>query len=147
VASTRSFGGNGTPVEEQSLSELVATATRDMSLLVHQEIELAKTELAQQAGRAGVGAGLLGGAGFLGLFGIVLAAFAGGFGFSAGLNIGLWAGFLCMAGVFILLAGILGFVGIRRVKGMSGPERTSTTMKATIALAKHPLSKPSTDQP
>jgi putative superfamily III holin-X len=147
VASTRSFGGNGTPVDEQSLSELVATATRDMSLLVHQELELAKTELAEQAGRVGVGAGLLGGAGVLGLFAVVLAAFAGGFGFSAGLNIGLWAGFLCMAGVFLVLAGILGAIGIRRVKSMSGPERTSRTMKATLAWARHPTSKPWPDKP
>jgi hypothetical protein len=147
VASTRSFGGNGTPVEDQSLSELVATATRDMSLLVHQEIELAKTELAQQASRVGVGAGLLGGAGVLGLSALVLASFAGGFGFSAGLNIGLWAGFLCMAGVYVVLAGILGAIGVVRMKRIHGPERTSTTMKATIAWAKHPTSKPAPHQP
>jgi hypothetical protein len=144
VASTRSYGGNGTPVDEQSLGELVATATRDMSLLVRQEVELAKTEIAAQAARAGVGAGLLGGAGFLGFFALVLASFAGGFGFATGLNIGLWAGFLCMAGVYAVLAGVLAAFGILRMKRLRGPEQTSTTVKATLAWAKHPRQKPAT---
>jgi hypothetical protein len=138
VASTRSYGGNGTPVDEQSIGELVATATRDLSLLIHQEIELAKTELGQQAAKAGIGAGLLGGAGFVGFFALVLASFAGAFGFSAGLNIAIWAGFLCMAGVFAVGAGILGVLGIGRVKSVGPPERTRRTVKDSIAWAKHP---------
>jgi hypothetical protein len=138
VASTRSYGGNGTPVDEQSLGELVATATRDMSLLIHKEIELAKTDLGQQAAKAGIGAGLLGGAGFFATFALVLASFAGGFGFSDGLNLSLWAGFLCMAGVYALIGGVLALVGIRRVKRVGGPERTARTIKANLAWVKHP---------
>jgi hypothetical protein len=138
MASTRSFGGNGTPVEDQSLGELVATATRDMSLLIHKEMELAKLELSASAAKAGVGAGLLGGAGFLGLFALALASFAGGFGFAAGLNIAIWAGFLCMTGVYVLLAGVLGLLGIRRVKKIGGPERTKRTVAANLAWVKHP---------
>jgi hypothetical protein len=142
VASTRSYGGNGTPVDEQSLGELIATATRDMSLLIHQEIELAKTELAEQATRVGVGAGLFSGAGVLGLFALVLASFAGGFGFATGLNIGVWAGFLCMTGVYLVIAGVLVVFGIRRMKRVSGPKQTSSTVKATLAWARHPTRKP-----
>jgi hypothetical protein len=138
VASTRSYGGNGTPVDEQSLGELVATATRDMSLLIHKEMELAKAELAQQATKAGVGAGLLGGAGFVGLFALVLASFAGGFGFADGLNLSLWAGFLCMAGVYAVLAGLLAVLGIGRMKSVGPPERTQRTVKANLAWVKHP---------
>jgi hypothetical protein len=138
VASTRTYGGDGTPVDEQSLGELVATATRDMSLLIHKEIELAKTELTQQATKAGIGAGLLGGAGFIGLFALVLASFAGAFGFAAGLGIAVWAGFLCMAGVYAVGAAILGVLGIGRVKSVGGPERTQVTVKDSLAWAKHP---------
>jgi hypothetical protein len=144
VASTRSYGGNGTPVDEQSLGELVATATRDMSSLLHQEIELAKLELAAQASRIGVGAGLLSGAGVFALFALILASFAGGFGFADGLNLALWAGFLCMAGVYVLLAVVLGVAGVLRVKGVHGPERTSRTVKANLAWARHPRRKAST---
>jgi hypothetical protein len=142
VASTRTYGGNGTPVDEQSLGELVATATRDMSLLVRQEIELAKTELTEQATRAAVGAGLLGGAGFLALMALILASFAGAFGFSEGLNIGLWAGFLCMTGVYVVLAGVLAALGVFRMKKVGPPERTQLTVKADLDWARHPIRKP-----
>jgi Putative Actinobacterial Holin-X, holin superfamily III len=138
VASTRSYGGNGIPVGEQSLGELVATATRDMSLLIHKEIELAKTELTEQATKAGIGAGLLGGAGLVGMFALVLASFAGGFGFAAGLNIAIWAGFLCMAGVYAVAAGVLTVLGIGRMKSLGSPERTARTVKANLAWVKHP---------
>jgi hypothetical protein len=138
VASTRTYGGNGTPVADQSLGELVATATRDMSLLIHQEIELAKSEIAQQAQQAGIGAGLLGGAGFLGFFALVLASFAGAFGFAEGLDIALWAGFLCMAGVYVVLAGVLAVLGISRMKKVGPPEQTKRTVKDSIAFLKHP---------
>jgi len=138
VASTRTYGGSGTPVAEQSLGELVATATRDMSLLIHKEMELAKTELAQQATKAGVGAGMLGGAGFLGLFALGMASVAGGFGFATGLDIGVWAGFLCMTGVYVLVAGAAGILGIRRMKSVGPPTRTQRTVRDSIAWAKHP---------
>jgi hypothetical protein len=138
VASTRTYGGNGTPVADQTLGELVATASRDMSLLIHQEIELAKAELAQSATQAGIGAGLLGGAGFLGYFALVLASFAGAFGFSAGLDIGVWAGFLCMAGIYLLAAGMLAVLGIGRMKRLGPPERTQRSMRAVLASIKHP---------
>ena len=138
MASTRSYGGNGTPVEEQSLGELVATATRDLSLLVHKEVELAKAELSRQAATAGIGAGFLGGAGFFGLFALVLASFAGAFGFADGLGIAVWAGFLCMTGVYLLVAGVLAALGIVNVKRVGPPERTQQTVKAALAWAKHP---------
>jgi hypothetical protein len=141
MASTRTFGGKGTAVEDQSLGELVATATRDMSLLVHKEIELAKLELSASAAQAGAGAGLLGGAGFLGFFALVLASFAGAFGFSDGLNIAIWAGFLCMTGVYVVLAGILAFLGVGRMKKLGGPEQTKRTIAANLAWLKHPRGK------
>jgi Putative Actinobacterial Holin-X, holin superfamily III len=138
MASTRDYGGSGTPIDEQSLGELVATATRDMSLLIHKEMELAKAELAQQAQQAGIGAGLLGGAGFLGYFALVLASFAGAFGFSDGLDIALWAGFLCMAGVYVVLAAVLGLLGVGRMKRLGPPKRTQRTVKDNVAWLKHP---------
>ena len=146
MASTRTYGGNGTPVDEQSLGELFATASRDLSLLIHQEVELAKTELAAQATRVGIGAGLLSGAGILGLFALVLASFAGGFGFATGLDIGVWAGFLCMAGVYVFLAAILGGLGVLRMKGLSGPARTTNTVKTNLAWARHPRRTPTASE-
>jgi len=47
---------------ERSLGDIVSDVASDVSTLVKQEIELARTELKQEAARAGKGAGLLGGA-------------------------------------------------------------------------------------
>ena len=138
VASTREYGGEGEPVSEQSLGELVATATRDLSVLVHSEIELAKAELAEQAKRAGLGAGLLGGAGAFALLSLLVLCFAAGFGLSAGASIPIWAGFLCVGGFFLLLAGGLTMGGVKALSRISGPDRTVTTVKDNLSSLRHP---------
>ena len=138
VASTREYGGEGEPVAEQSLGELVATATRDLSVLLHSEIELAKAELAEQAKRAGLGAGLLGGAGAFGLLSLLVLCFAAGFGLSAGASIPIWAGFLCVGGLFLILAGGLAMGGAKALSRISGPDRTVTTVKDNLSSLRHP---------
>ncbi|WP_121255655.1 phage holin family protein [Nocardioides ferulae] len=54
------------PRDPRSLGEIVSDVTTDLSTLMRQEMELAKTELKQEMGKAGKGAGLLGGAGAAG---------------------------------------------------------------------------------
>lgn len=144
MASTRSYGGEGAPIDEQSLGELVATATRDLSTLVHQEIELAKSELTEQVKRGAFGAGLLGGAGVLALLGFLMLCFAGAFGIAVGGDIPVWAGFLCVAGFFLLLGGLLGMVGLRAVAKLSGPDRTKATVKEGLASLRPHRSKEET---
>jgi hypothetical protein len=138
VASTRTYGGEGTPVDEQSLGELFATVTRDLSLLFRQEIELAKSELAEQAKRAGVGAGLLSTAGVLALFALVLMLFAASYGLAAGGDIPVWAGFLCIGGVFLIGAGMFAVLGAGALKKLGPPTRSVNSVKADLAFAKHP---------
>ena len=48
-----------------------ATATKDLSVLVSQEVALAKAELKKEVAHAGKGAGMFGGAGFLGLLAVI----------------------------------------------------------------------------
>jgi ABC-type transport system involved in multi-copper enzyme maturation permease subunit len=136
MASTRTYGGQGTPVDEQSLGELFATFSRDMSLLVHQEIELAKSEVAESAKKAGVGGGLLGGAGVFAMWGLFLMTFAAGFGIAAGANLSLWVGFLIDGGVFLVVAGVLAAIGGLSLKKIGGPERTKATIQASLATLK-----------
>lgn len=73
---------------------------------------------------------------------ILLASFAGAFGFSDGLDIPIWAGFLCMTGVYIVVGVILGFIGYRRLKQVKGLERAKENIQADLALAKHPTRTP-----
>lgn len=142
MASTRTYGGNGTPVDDQSLGELVATATRDLSELIHKEVELAKTELAAEAKRAGIGAGFLGGAGFMGVLALILLSFAGAFGISDGGGVPVWAGFVCMGVLYLIVAGLLGLLGRGKLVKLGPPARTIRTVKADVAWAKHPTRTP-----
>jgi Putative Actinobacterial Holin-X, holin superfamily III len=128
--------------QEQSLGELVATATRDLSLLVHKEIELAKTEISAEVKRAGIGAGFLGGAGFIGLFALIFLCIALSLGIADAADIPDWAGFLIVGGAFALLAGLLGMLGLSKVVKVGPPRRTIRTVKDDLSWAKHPTVAP-----
>jgi len=128
--------------QDQSLGELVAAATRDLSLLVHKEIELAKTEISAEVKRAGIGAGFLGGAGFVGFLTLVFLSVAAALGIAAAADIPDWAGFLIVGAAYGMLAGLLGLLGLRKVTKVGPPARTIRTVKDDIAWAKHPTVAP-----
>ena len=54
------------PQDDRSLGDIVSDVANDLSTLVRQELDLAKTEAKQEASRAGKGAGMLAGAGVAG---------------------------------------------------------------------------------
>src|SRR5919201_98551 len=58
----------GGPASEASVAELVKQLSEVSSRLAHQEVELAKAELAVKGKRAGIGAGMFGGAGVCGFY-------------------------------------------------------------------------------
>jgi uncharacterized membrane protein YqjE len=64
------------PDETRSLGEIVGDISTDLSTLVRQEMELARTELKQEAAKAGKGAGMLGGAGVAGLLTLLFLSLA-----------------------------------------------------------------------
>lgn len=108
---------------EHSIGRLVADASHDLSTLVRDEIALAKAELKHNVSAAGKGGGMLGAAGFLGLVAFLLLSFAAAYGLvAAGLHEAL--GFLIVAGVYLLVGGLLALIGIRKVKQAKPPQRT-----------------------
>lgn len=123
--------------QDATLGELVALATKDMSLLVRQEIELAKAELARQAVSAGLGAGFLAAAAGLG-FGSLIAGtiFLGELFTWAGLE-RFWA-YLVTALLYLVVAGLLVLFAVTRFKKLSPPERTIQTVRDDIAWLRHP---------
>lgn len=128
---------------EASLGDLVAIATRDISLLVRQEIELVKTELKLTATSAGLAAAFLAVAGGLAFF----AAFALTICFAEVLHaVGLprFVGYLIVAGAYLVIAGLLGLFGLARLKRVKPPERTLQTVKADVDWIKHPTVAPTT---
>lgn len=52
--------------ETRSLGEIVGDISKDMTTLMRQEMDLARTELKQEVSKLGKGAGMLGGAGIAG---------------------------------------------------------------------------------
>jgi uncharacterized membrane protein YqjE len=80
TSSTSSTGSTGSYVagaeDQRSLGQIVGDLSNDLTTLVKQELELARTELKEEAAKAGKGAGMLGGAGVSGLLALILGSFA-----------------------------------------------------------------------
>ncbi len=130
----------GSSSGDQSLGELVSVATRDLSLLVHKEVELAKAEITAELKRAGLGAGLLGGAGFVGVFALLFLSVAAAL--ALAVAIPLWAGFLCIGAGYGMVAGLFGALGLGKVVKVGPPQRTIRTVKDDLEWAKHPTVAP-----
>lgn len=128
---------------EPSIGSLVSAASRDVSTLIRAEVELAKTEVVDEVKTAAKGAAMFIVAAILGFFLLVmlLLAFAEGL---IALGLPRWAGYLVVAGVLLLTAGILALIGRNALKKLKAPERTIETTKDTLAWAKHPTKQPVT---
>ncbi|ARJ06755.1 phage holin family protein (plasmid) [Humibacter sp. BT305] len=110
-----------------SLGDLLGEVTRDLSTLIRQEMELAKAELKQSAGRAGKGAGMLGGAGYAALMAVLFLSLA--LWWAIGTLIGLgWSG-VVVAVIWAIVALILFVVGRGQLKKVQGAPRTVESVK------------------
>ncbi|MFI8102643.1 phage holin family protein [Streptomyces sp. NPDC086023] len=118
---------------ERSLGQLVASATAEMSALVHDEIALAKAELREDAKRVGIGGTAIGVAGVLALFSIPVLSFAAAYGIH-NLGLGLAWSFLIVGVAFLLVAGVAALLAVSKFKKVSPPERTIASVKETAAL-------------
>lgn len=108
--------------DEPTIGRLVADASRDISTLLRSEIALAKSELKVSVRTGGMGAALLAVAGFVGLLSLILLSISiAYFIHMAGLH-QAWS-FLIVFGGYLLVAAILGLVGIRKLKKVGPPER------------------------
>lgn len=132
-----------TAPQDQSLGELVSTATRDLSALLRTEMQLAKVEIKQEVKAAGTGAGLFGGAGFAGVLAVIFLSIAAAYGISW-LGIGLGWGFLIVGLVYLVAAAVLALSGKKKIAQVGPPEKTIETVKDDIAWAKNPTQAPST---
>ena len=81
---------------ERTVGQLVSDATHDISALVQSEIQLAKAEVTKGLSFGGKGAGLLGGAAFVGLLGLIFLILMLFYGLMA-LGLPAWASALIIA--------------------------------------------------
>ena len=140
---TMSAGGSSASVDlastntGPSIGQLAADASTHLSTIIRGEVELAKTELKVSVKNAGVGVALFGAAAVLLIYGLTFGLIALAEGLIT-LGIWRWAAFLIVFAILVLLAAVLAFVGLRKVKRVKAPERTIKTSKDTVEFLKHP---------
>lgn len=118
--------------DDRPIGELVQEASQQTALLVRQELALAQLEMKEKGKRAGVGAGLFGGAGAV--------AFYGGATLIAAIVLVLstalepWIAALIVAAVLFAVAGILALTGKKQVDqaGPAAPEQAIESTKRDI---------------
>lgn len=123
-------------VTEPSVGALVSLAVKDVTQLVRYELDLAKLELKTDVRRLGVGAALLGIAGFVGCLVLMLLCFALANGLIT-LGIWSWAAFLITAGACVLVAALAVLVGVLMMKKLGGLSRTRKTVQDDLAVLRH----------
>jgi hypothetical protein len=118
-------------LRRRGLGDLLGLVAEDSSLLVRQEIQLAKAEMAEKAVAAGLGVGLIGAALVMLVAGLGAGVTAAIAGFDNLLP--LWAAALVVLGAFLLLAVLFLLIGLGRLRaaGPPIPEKAITTAKET----------------
>ncbi|GGY38179.1 phage holin family protein [Streptomyces djakartensis] len=122
---------------DSSVGELLSDVTTDVQTLFRQEVELAKTEVKEEATKAGKAAGMYGGAGFAGYMVLLFLSLAAVLGLANVMD-GGWAALIVTA-VWAVIAAVLYQRGRTRMRTVSPkPEQTVETMKENAQWARHP---------
>lgn len=120
-----------TPPTQRSIGELVQSIRDELLGVVHHEIDIAKKELTSLAIKAGIIAACAAVLLFLLLSAWVMLLFAAATGLEAA-GIPLWAGFLIVAAVFIVLGLAAGLVAFLVFKRLKAPEVTIETAQSAV---------------
>ncbi|MFJ5998869.1 phage holin family protein [Streptomyces sp. NPDC092370] len=123
--------------EDASVGELLSTVASDVQQLLHQEAELAKAEIREEATKAGKAAGMFGGAGFAGYMVALFLTLAAMFALGNVMDLG-WAALIVTA-VWAVIGLILYRRGRTQMRTVSPkPEQTMQTLKEDLEWARHP---------
>ena len=123
-------------LREQPIGTLLKRLADETATLVRKELELAKAEVAVKGKQAGLGAGLLGGAGVVGL--LALGALTAAVILALDTAMAAWLAALIVAVVLGAIAAVLGLKGKNEVAeaGPPIPEQTVETLKEDVQWAK-----------
>lgn len=109
---------------DPTIGRLVTDVSKDLSTLVSKEIELAKTELKVSVRAGGLGVALFAVAAFLGVLAIIMVSISIAYFINwNGDGLALHWAFLIVFGLYVLLAGVLALIGLKKVKKVGPPER------------------------
>jgi uncharacterized membrane protein YqjE len=128
-------------LREESVGELVQRASNQAAELVRDEIKLAQVELQEKGKRAGIGAGLFGGAGLVALYGVgaLIAAII----LLLATAMTAWLAALIVAVVLLAVAGVLALTGKKEVERAvpPAPEQAIDSVKADVDHIKRRASR------
>jgi hypothetical protein len=124
---SRSAGTDQRP----SLGTLVADIASELSHLVRGEIDLAKAEIKESVKAGAAGGAMLAVAGVLMAMVWLLLTWAAVYGLAEGAGLPVWASFLIVGGVYLLIAVIVALLGVRNLKRARGPEQAVIEMQRT----------------
>jgi hypothetical protein len=149
---------DGSPVgAERSIGQLFASATAEMSALVHDEIALAKAQLKQDVRRGATSGGAFTVAAAILVFSLPMLNFALAYGIHAwtgghngedGWNLG-WC-FLLSFAANVLIAGLLAMVGVvfaKKAKKGRGPQKVAASVKETANVLQKAKPHPRPETP
>lgn len=126
----------GAELREAPIGELLKRLSTDMTTLMRQELELAKTELAEKAKPAAAGVGMFGGAGVAGL--AALGALTACLILLLSLVVAAWAAALIVTVMYGAIALVLMQSGKKKFHEAAplAPQQTIETVKEDVAWAK-----------
>jgi len=123
-------------LDDQPVAELLRQLSDQTATLVRQEMELAKAELSEKGKRAGIGAGMFGGATLFGLY--ALGALTACVILVLATAIDAWLAALIVAVVYAAVAGVLALTGKSKVQQAAPPvpEQTVDSVKEDVKWTK-----------
>jgi uncharacterized membrane protein YqjE len=131
------YGDARRMADEQSTAELLRKLSEQTTELARKEIELAKVELQEKGRKAGIGAGLFGGAGAVGFY--ALGAFTAFLILLLDTATAAWLAALIVTVVYGAIAGVLAMRGKTKVSEATPPlpEEAVETTKEDVRWVKN----------
>lgn len=140
-------------------ADTVKNIQQDVTVLVKNLLALGKLEATDMAKKLGVGAGLLAGAGYFALNALSLLFMAGALAFFLLLQPNapeepqdptmvtgaLPLGFVIMAGILLVVAGLLALGGILSIRAQRGVKQTQAETQATVTAVKSAIERGKAD--
>jgi predicted lipid-binding transport protein (Tim44 family) len=129
--------GDRAELRGRGTGELVKDLSAQVSRLVRQEVELAKTEMAEKGKKAGIGVGMFGGAGIAGV--LMLGSLTACLILALALALSAWAAALIVTALWGVIAGVLALQGRAKLReiGKPVPEETVETVKEDVQWLKN----------
>jgi uncharacterized membrane protein YqjE len=123
-------------LSDRPVGDLVQQLSQQTAALVRQEMRLAQVELQEKGKRAGIGAGMFGGAGLVALYGVgalIAAAIL-----LIGTALEPWLAAVIVGAVLLAVAGVLALLGRKQVDKATPakPERAIESVQRDVAHVK-----------